>query len=224
MKAAHLPNLKVFCDTKGWINNEALAKYLKLLKQTLTNLGIEKVVLVMDCHATHFSLPTLRLLRKMGWQVFLIPGKMTWLLQPLDAYFFVKLKRDLHMANTSDRIASQEGQQHFESWADTYFESISNSLAAVDAQTMFEKCGYSIPSHGISERVLQHLKCEDFGFHRMLTLDELSCYTGKKKSRVKLIHKHLFRTPVPPHFVTRPIVVRTPKHRLRSKRTLDYIE
>lgn len=224
LKAAAVRNIKVFRDTCGWVTIEALAKYLKVLGKAVKDMGKEKVVLVMDCHSTHYSLLTLRLLRRMGWQVLLVPAKLTWLLQPLDAYFFVLLKRNLHFDSTYDRISSKDGQQTFESWADTCFETISNTLATLDSKWMFNKCGYNIPSHGISERVLQHLQGEDFGVHRPLTADELSVYTGKKKERVKLIHKHLFRAQVPVEFQTRPIVVRIPKHRLRSKRTLDDME
>ena len=82
------PNVQVIEEQAGWVTNDNLEMYFDILEESLKPLKIQKTVIVMDCQPSHISLRILKTLRKMKWKVLLVPGKLTFLLQPLDAYFF----------------------------------------------------------------------------------------------------------------------------------------
>ena len=63
--AKKYPNVKVMDDTGGWVTTDVMAKYFEMLEETLKHLGVKKKVLVMDCHSTHRSIKTIKLLRKL---------------------------------------------------------------------------------------------------------------------------------------------------------------
>jgi hypothetical protein len=86
------PNIHIIPDTNGWMDLKIFKQYLNLLRDALAPLHPPKVVLVMDCHPSHYSWKTLSLLRRWKWKVLLTPSKLTGLLQPLDAWVFAAFK------------------------------------------------------------------------------------------------------------------------------------
>jgi len=104
-------NIQVQFGTTGWQTVETMFKYIARMKKALTKAQVKKVVLVMDCHTSHLSYRTLSRIAKQRWKVLLIPGKMPWLLQPLDAYMFAQLKHHLHDQNVRERLEDDGGEQ-----------------------------------------------------------------------------------------------------------------
>ena len=214
---ADLPdNIRVQMGTTGWQTIPTMMKYIALLKRTFRTLKVKKAVLVMDCHPSHYSPRTLSRIAKQNWRVLLIPSKLTWLLQPLDAYMFAQLKRKLHDTNIQQQTESEIGQQTFQNWATTCFNVVSESFKETEGQPMFNKCGYSLPSTCISDRVMQFVDMAALPNFRRLTEDELSVYIGKKSAA---IHPLLFAQHVPACMCDRRIVVHRPLTRLTSKRS-----
>jgi hypothetical protein len=80
-------------DTNGWVDMKTLKQCLQKLETAMAPVGVNKVVLVMDCHPSHYAWKTLALLKRWKWRVLLIPRKLTGLLQPLDVSIFAGLKK-----------------------------------------------------------------------------------------------------------------------------------
>lgn len=215
-KRAAYPTIQILKDTSGWMTNQALDDYFDILHEALLEAGIAKVVLVMDCHQSHYSIKTLRKLRKFGWRVLFVPAKLTFLLQPLDAYVFSRFKREFHTAGTKNRIMSPNGRVTFEQWVDACFATITDVFSNMHAETYFQKCGCDIPSNSISASISRHVQSADLGKHRKLTADELHFYSGVR-SDVHL--RSLFRDNVPHDRAAAAIALHTPTHRLRTKQS-----
>ena len=213
------PNVQVMKGQAGWVTNENLDEYFDILQESLKALHIEKIVIVMDCQPSHRSLQILKKLKKMRWKVLFVPGKLIFLLQPLDACLFKSFKQKLFVRQTQERMNTTDGLQSFESWAHTCFQTIQEVLPKVDARSMFQRCGYAIPHADISRSILQHVPADHVGFIRKLTIDELSHYIGKQSTG---LHLHLFGQAIPPHKREYHVVVRNPLIRRRSKFTVHH--
>ena len=210
------PNIKLLLKKRGWITNEGLIEYLDILAASLKDSGPRKIVLVMDAHSTHCSLRTLKHIRSLGWMVLLIPGKLTWLLQPLDVYFFAQFKQKLYAANMEDRISRDSGTQNFDQWADTCCKMIQHAFSSITSQHMFHICGCELPSRNISQGLLQYVPHENLGKHRKLTVNELTAYIGR---RADLLHHIVFPMHVPVAMTEQSVSIRCPLQRFRSKRS-----
>ena len=208
------PNVKVKTGTGGWVDNKCLLEYFDILRDSLQEFKGKKVVIVMDSHSSHRSVPILKKLKNMKWKVLLVPGRMTSLLQPLDAYCFANFKRTLYKMHMKDRISTSDGQQSFESWAKVCFATMQHVFQNTNGKAMFQKCGYELPNACISNSILQHIASEHVGMIRKLTHAELSEYVGRESKKQ---HALLFHEPIPPAKREHCIVVRNPLHRRRSK-------
>ena len=214
LKSSEYPNVRILTNTGGWITIKSLLVYLEILKEMLHKLGVNKIVLVMDCHSTHRSVKVLRKLRKMKWKVLFVPGKLTYLLQPLDAWFFASFKQSLYKMNTKARIASTSGEESFETWAEVCFSTIQACFANTSTTHMFHKCGFEIPNSTINETIMHHLPESALGMTRKLTMDELADVMG---ACTHLQYRLLFHEDIPEENRNHHIVVRKPLLRMRSK-------
>jgi len=94
----------------GWNNTELMILWLGRLRRKLDILGVqEPVILAMDCHSAHVAAKVLQHAQSLGFAVILVPARMTWLLQPLDATVFAPLKRRIRMENTRARASTIQG-------------------------------------------------------------------------------------------------------------------
>ena len=106
--AAAPPHIRVLKDTNGWSTAESMKEYFKLLRAYLKKKGKHKVVLLMDCHPSHYAFSTINYLTKLKWKVVLVPSRLTWLLQPLDKADWRRkwllAEREAHPASWTLRI------------------------------------------------------------------------------------------------------------------------
>ena len=217
--ATEYPCIQVLKGTQGWINTKSFKKYLHILHNIVkAKAAGKKIVLMMDCLASHISVEILRVIRKFKWRLMLIPSKLTYMLQPLDAYVFARLKHRLHHDHSYTRINISDGHPGFLDWAKTSMSTINSMFETLEAQLFFQKCGCSIPKSVLSEPIWRFVQHANMGHHRKLTKDELSFFMG----RASAMQWHLvFRDPIPENFRDRPIVIRSPTHRLSSKRSFQ---
>jgi len=207
-------NIEVIDDTGGWSTNVSMRQYVKILKRALDKAGKKKVVLVMDCHPSHYAFRTLQFVRRQGWQVLLIPSKLTYLLQPLDAYVFSKFKHKLHEAHAKCKIETKGGSQSFDEWLETTISCIHTFFNNADMRQSFEKCGHTESIRKTSARVTMYADEEIAKKVRKLTVEELHEYIGMKKEG---IHRLLFATPIPVHMQDMHLHIHAPTHRLIHK-------
>ena len=211
------PNIHIIPDTNGWMDLKIFKQYLNLLRDALAPLHPPKVVLVMDCHPSHYSWKTLSLLRRWKWKVLLIPSKLTGLLQPLDAWVFAAFKKQLHVAAMHTNIRRDNTEHDLSLWLGNVLSTITCSFTQTSSKAHFEKCGLTARKERIRPSVLTHIKAELLGIIRTLTVDELTFYIGKNADALR---KLLFTTAVPEEFQHAHVHNFLPHQRMSSKRSL----
>lgn len=212
--------LHVDMDTGGWSTIVSMRKYIDRLKASVDKTETAKVVLVMDCHPSHYAFDTLRHVTRKGWKVLLVPSKLTWLLQPLDAYFFAQFKHHLNSAHAAQKMTTPDGVQTFEAWLDTTISCIHTIFGSAQARASFEKCGATNRCGLISEKIMRCLDTSNLPGVRKLTECELHEYIGVKK---KGIHALMFNTRVPEHAKHMPALIPKLTRRFSSKRSFDEV-
>jgi hypothetical protein len=188
------------------------------LSQHLRDKGIHKVVIVMDCHPSHYAWPTLNYLKKLKWKVILVPSRLTYLLQPLDAYVFGAFKHRLTVGMAAKRTSTQAGSLSFEEWLAVSLNCITTFLGEGHGPEAFRKCGFTGYEASMSAKVKEYISHDMLKEVRRLTEVELQEYMGKK---VKHIHALMFAEPVPGTAANRPALIRPLAHRVSRKRSLD---
>ncbi len=211
------PNVEVIHNTGGWMNSNAMLTYIDRIHGVLGHAGYHKVVLLMDAARAHCTPAVFAKLADIGWKVCLIPSRLTYLLQPLDAYIFALFKQRVYVDHMEARCSARAGELSYSEWMHTCARSMRSYLQPIDAYTYFEKCGCHIPSMHISQRVSSVVAEVEMGRVRKLTMDELSFYVG---TRTDSIYEHAFLTSVPEAAAAHSILVQRPAHRFRSKRSL----
>ena len=216
-KNAHA-NVHFHLDSTGWMTIENMKIYLDILAKVVKDLGREKVVLVMDCHTGHIAVEILKKIMHLKWKVLLIPSKLTWLLQPLDVAMFAGLKSSLYRAHVENQVNSETGVVQFEKWSTTMIAKVHSMLEVADGKTMFEKCGFGIPTHSVPKKILPYLPDGELGYVRKLTMDELTSYMG---IRCDAHYRLLFKENIPHDRQYHKVIVYSPTHRLRLKRSVS---
>ena len=211
-------HIKVNKETNGWSTAESMKSYFETLSNHLKSKGIHKVVIVMDCHPSHYAWPTLNYLKKLTWKVILVPSRLTWLLQPLDAYLFGAFKHRLSVSMAAKRTATQTGSLTFEEWLSVTLNCITTFLGEGHGTEAFRKCGCSGYEASLSDKVKQYISYDILMEVRRLTEGELQEYMGNK---VKHIHSLLFAEPIPAIAANRLPLIRPLTHRVSRKRSLD---
>ena len=129
---------------------------------------VQKVVIVMDYHLANYAFKSLASIRKYKWQVLLIPSKLTWTLQPLDAYHLAKLKGKLHEIHAEQRIASVDGQQTLDEWLHASMNAMTASFQNCNGKNTFKKRGMTLDPNQISDKVKKNesiTTCSDKNGH-----------------------------------------------------------
>lgn len=176
-------------------------------------MGKSTIVLVMDCHSSHISYNTLQWLRKNKWGLLLVPSKMTFMLQPLDAYVFATFKQRLFEVHAANKIYSANAHQSFEDWLSTTVAVIQDFFHNLDGQAYFSKCGLDSTRH-ISDTVKHHIVPDSLGMVRKLTSAELKEYVGGRKI---MLDSQIFWKVLPERAKSHPVYQVPVPHRLRSK-------
>lgn len=212
-------NVEIIMDTNGWMDMKTLKQCLQKLQTAMASAGVNKVVLVMDCHPSHYAWKTLALLKRWKWRVLLIPSKLTGLLQPLDVSIFAGLKKNLHVANMKSNISRHQTAYDFDLWAQNTLTTIGSTFKTLDAKSCFEKCGLTPRRDRIRESVLTYVKFDSLGCIRIISKDELTFYIGKNGDH---LHKLLFPDAVPVEMQHAQVHNWVPHQRMSMKRRLHH--
>ena len=79
----------------AWVNTAVMMNVLSRLKDSLAHIPNSQVILLLDSHKAHLNKNVLELAVSLNIWVLVVPAKLTWLLQPLDAHVFAKYKKYL---------------------------------------------------------------------------------------------------------------------------------
>ena len=90
---AGFPGAYNWCSKSGWIDGEGFLQFIKAFDQFITKENVKKpVVLWMDNHSSHRSIPALTLAKEQGIHIMALLPNATHLIQPADIGFFNPLK------------------------------------------------------------------------------------------------------------------------------------
>ena len=80
----------------GWVTADIMVDYVRLLGRCLKDFqSSHRFILYVDALRAHISTDVLRAASRAGLWVCVIPGKLTWALQPCDTHSFASYKRIL---------------------------------------------------------------------------------------------------------------------------------
>ena len=203
---------------RGWFNTESILLYLDILHNVVKDTGYRQVVLVLDCATTHLTSKVVRKIRRFRWQILLIPGHLTGLIQPLDVHVFKDFKEHVHAAMVREHVSTRSSDFDLQKWALVLAQTIGTYFADVEAERMFHACGFYHTSNQIRDRILQWLPEPPWPVVRKLTAHELNIYMGMHRHG---LHGRCFAQPVPAAMSAAPLMIQAPVRRMTSKRSIS---
>ena len=99
-------NIHFWRDTSAWMNHLKFKKALKLLNEAMAPSEHQQLILVLDCARCHLRGDVVAYASRLNIWIVVVPSKLTFLLQPLDAYAFAPFKRALVGAYYKARLRS----------------------------------------------------------------------------------------------------------------------
>ena len=86
----------IWSYSTGWMTATIMARYVRLLGRCLKDFKkSHRFILYVDALRTHINPGVLRAAASVGLWICVIPGKLTWALQPCDTHLFATYKRVL---------------------------------------------------------------------------------------------------------------------------------
>ena len=115
------------------------------------------IVLVLDCSTVHVDAATLQRFAHLGILVVLIPGKCTWLLQPLDVYVFAELKALLRSLSSGEQLERGAEKEPRGAWISRTARSVRSVLVQRDWSSQFARLGCGLGLSGLRDDLMVHL-------------------------------------------------------------------
>ena len=115
------------------------------------------IVLVLDCSSVHVDAATLQRLAHLGLLVVLIPGKCTWLLQPLDVYVFAELKAMLRSLAAGEQLERGAEKEPRGAWISRAARSVRSVLVQRDWSSQFARLGCGLDLSDLRDDLMVHL-------------------------------------------------------------------
>ena len=156
---AALPN-NVFLrrQVSGWSNMEQHSVILKILKLALEPLLVTmQPILSFDAAPLHLRPEVIELLGILDIWWFLVPKKLTWLLQPLDVYSFSRYKRYIRN-RWLDTIVAQQGRRNIKDAVLVVIGAIETVLEGRSWSTAFKGTGLAENTALVSKYIKDQLK------------------------------------------------------------------
>ena len=155
VQAAAPANVTVWRLKSRWVDVAVMKTLLRAISGNLrANSPGLKPILIWDCCPAHLKDEVLRVARSYGIYIVLVPAKMTWLVQPLDACVFQRYKAGLREAYAVVRQASERGIVSPAVWWRCIVEHVHTYMHSRDWTRAFESTGWI----GAGQRVSTFLK------------------------------------------------------------------
>jgi len=112
-----------------------------------------QLVLIWDASIAHTNPRVLRHARKLDIVIVLVPGRLTWLLQPLDVYVFVCLKRRARYTLLRERIRHVQANLSIPQQLQCCTEAVRTVLVDQTWGSIMRKCGVSADGQDLSQKL-----------------------------------------------------------------------
>lgn len=136
------PPVRWVVGSNGWVSSNILKILITELRQAVRRKEPDaEIILFMDCATIHTAHEVLMHCSRLNIHVCLIPGGMTYLLQPLDSHVFATFKRVLSERQELCRAASPLGIMPEGEWISVLSSSIRETLVDRTWHTTFSENG-----------------------------------------------------------------------------------
>ena len=118
------------------------------------------ILLIMDCHSSHLDLETVKHLAMLGIVTVVIPGRLTWLLQPLDVYVYAVFKRVLRGLLHQQEAENPEEGATPGGWITPTASAARSVLCQTDWSDKFDKVGAGINYGPVRSEIQKYVGAE----------------------------------------------------------------
>ena len=152
------PNVFLWSQRRAWTTGELMVAVVKTLRQCLeSDLVDRQVILSSDVFRAHTTKAVWRALARLNFFYFLIPARMTWVMQPCDTHVFAQFKRHLQEAAQTAAVRDQKGYVPLATLFDIVGDTVQVVLRGKRWAHAFHDLGLAGNQEGLSASVLQKL-------------------------------------------------------------------
>jgi len=204
--------VEIWYGTNGWTNEEVMVKFLHRLRAVVRRQKGNTccVVLQVDSAGQHLTKTTLQVAARLNIILLLIPGLLTWLLQPLDVFVFALLKKDFRENASREKKRQPEGKLPHNAWIRCLRASVEKYLLRATWVDTFERVGLADHAEGFTAFCAMYLTSPNQVPARELTALEVDGIIGKHRvdiqrllfstaSRLRTAHLQAIAGPLPAH-------------------------
>ena len=203
-------NIHFWRDTSAWMNHLKFKKALRLLNEAMAPREHQQLILVLDCARCHLRGDVVAYASRLNIWIVVVPSKLTFLLQPLDAYAFAPFKRSLVDTYYKARMRAGGNVLNTTGWLRVLVTSIVSVFQERDWAHTFAKVGVSEDQSALSSAIHRQLQSDGvLVFPRGQPTKEEVAYLGGKgfcmphTQLMKPFHMHATQSQ-PEHLDTPP--------------------
>ena len=159
-----------------WMDRGTMIWILRLIARSINeNFVGRRIILIFDALPVHLLPEVLDTFRDLRIKIVVVPARLTWLLQPLDAYVFLNLKRMIRYYMVRWFLRRNMPQPTNHEWILIIADCIREYLQRVDWAHAFTKTGFGSDMSAVSHFITQHTgpRALDAIPDLPLTLDQL---------------------------------------------------
>jgi hypothetical protein len=151
------PPIEVWRGFNGWVNDDAMKQLITCYRSAVRNIDpTATLVLLMDAASQHLSKAVLMHARRLNVMLVMIPGKLTYLLQPLDVSVFRALKDSIKQNLLKVRMTHPQGIIPLEERVAALNDSIFSTLTDKDWTSAFAKVGATGELASLRQSILHY--------------------------------------------------------------------
>ena len=142
----------------AWTTSAIMVRLLTLLHRCLgAVLSTRKVILSADAFRAHMTQPVFRAAARLGFFYFLVPARMTWVLQPCDTHVFALFKRSLEERVQAATARTADGRLGRPALIECVGATVEDILRRRSWKRAFEDCGLVGTQATVSARTVAKL-------------------------------------------------------------------
>ena len=184
--------LQAWHGSSGTVDCNVLKMWLRIIKRcVIEHIPDAVIVLTMDAHPVHKAEAILRLARKLGMHVVIVPTRCTWFLQTLDVKVFHVLKHTLRRLLMATEAVESSGVLHWEQHVEAVAESIQKVLVQRSWERQMRDMGMGVNAVPEQTELGKLVAGQDLS-PRPPTLDELREMLGRSTANDRMNWNALF--------------------------------
>ena len=152
------PNVFLWSQRRAWTTGELMVAVVRTLRQCLeSDLVDRQVILSSDVFRAHTTKAVWRAMARLNFFYFLIPARMTWVMQPCDTHVFAQFKRHLQEAAQTAAVRDEKGYVPLATLFDIVGDTVQVVLRGKRWAHAFHDLGLAGNQERVSASVLQKL-------------------------------------------------------------------